>query len=257
MERCQAPEKPVIKGESPVLRGRGSPFEFAEGVEMGKNLENVKKEVLSTIISAAILYRDNLLNTKILFVFETGGRKYKILQTEFRSHHFAHLTGAVLTPPKSTSPPRPALTPIQFFEKATAHSLSIDDFWMAADNSTYLKSQVIIELMKIYTTAKMVGDYDESRPLLYTDKIVGNVRGCMGFVQQSTSSPYWVPNTLLNVPARDVVRSTHRLMATYQKRGKDILYSHMLQLAKPLKWQEVRWGDDIDSLIDLENLHFR
>ena len=103
----------------------------------------------------------------------------------------------------------------------------------------------------------MVGDYDESRPLLYTDKIIGNVRGCMGFVRQSASSPYWVPNTLLNIPARDVVRSTHSLMATYQKRSADVLYSHMLQLAKPLKWQEVSWGNDINSLIDTGNLHFR
>ena len=84
MERCQAPEKPVIKGESPVLRGRGSPFEFAEGVEMGKSLENVKKEVLSTIISAAILYQDNLLNTNILFVFDTGARKYKAQNTKHK-----------------------------------------------------------------------------------------------------------------------------------------------------------------------------
>lgn len=207
---------------------------------------------MNTIISAAFLYQSNLVDTNILFVFDTGNKQYGSFQAEFRAHHFAHLTGAVLI----SSEGGPPLTANRFFEKCVSRTLSMSDFELSKDNATYLKSQVILELMKICSTAKMVGEYDCSHPLLYTEKLVGNVRGCMGFLQDADSQ-YLVPNTLLHVSTRDIVRNVCRLMAVYQKKAGEPLYSHMLYLVKPLKWQSVTWGEEIDSLIDSVNLHFR
>lgn len=207
---------------------------------------------MNTIISAAFLYQCNLLDTNILFIFDTGNKRYGFFQAEFRSYHFAHLTGAVLM----SSGDRQPLTANRFFEKCVSRTLSMSDFELSEDNATYLKSQVILELMKICNTAKMVGEYNCSRPFLYTEKLVGNVRGCMGFCQD-TNSLYLVPNTLLYISTRDIVRRVCRLMAVYQKKVGELLYSHMLYLVKPLKWQSVIWGEEIDSLIDSANLYFR
>ena len=57
------------------------------------------------------------------------------------------------------------------------------------------------EMVNIHKIARMIGSYDQSKVLLYTERLVGSVRGCMGFV---TEGDYYVPNTVLREDIRKI-----------------------------------------------------
>ena len=66
-----------------------------------------------------------------------------------------------------------------------------------------MKLNVILTLMNIYKTARMMGDYNSSKSVLYTKKLTGNHIGCMGFANYGG---YYNPNTLLNEDIRSVTQ---------------------------------------------------
>lgn len=78
--------------------------------------------------------------------------------------------------------------------------------------------------------AKMVGNYDGNNPKLYTERLVGNVRACIGFTR--TSNQINVPNTVLNVDLRTVSNMPLRVIATYRKRYTDTSYSELVYNSK-------------------------
>lgn len=51
-------------------------------------------------------------------------------------------------------------------------------------------------------SADTIGDYATLSPKLYTDKLAGSTKACMGFIKTSNSSRY-VPNTILKEDTRD------------------------------------------------------
>lgn len=208
---------------------------------------NTKQEVLKIIIDAADLYQNNLLNTNILFVYKSE-KDVAFFEAAFKEEYFAHLTGAVYN--------KAAMSAEDFYTRCATHRLSINDFELAKDNSTYLKSTVLCELMKVHRTAKAVGEYNSSRPLLYTEKLVGNVRGCMGFCKpvEENGNGLLIPNTVLRTDIRDITSGTHQLLATYQKQSADERYSVLTYLAKPLKEDLLKWPDRLRERLEENNM---
>ena len=69
--------------------------------------------------------------------------------------------------------------------------------------------------MKIQTCAKMVGIYDYTKSVLYTEKIAGNVYACIGFIKENN---YYIPNTALREDIRDIsIRPQKRVLAIFKK----------------------------------------
>lgn len=205
----------------------------------------VKLEVLKTILEAANLYRGNLLNKNLLFVYQKQQNQYSNIETVFEPRHFQHFTGTKMIGLKST---------VQFFEKCIDNDLGLVDFDIVEDGTTRLKMNVICDLMKIHTVAKMIGDYKGGNIKLVTDKLVGNTRGCMGFIQEE-GHRYWVPNTLLEYDMRELIQENQRLMAVYYKGIKEERYNHMSYLAKGIPVDKVRWTKEIEQkIVNKENL---
>lgn len=69
-----------------------------------------------------------------------------------------------------------------FYKKCLEHKLSPEDFDFAEDGTTHLKLAVLPKLVCKNLHASIIGNYDSSKPLLYTERIVGNVNACMGFI---------------------------------------------------------------------------
>ena len=51
----------------------------------------------------------------------------------------------------------------------------------------------------------MVGDFNGCNPKLYTEKLAGGVKACLGFVK--THRAEYVPNTVLNTDIRTVTKN--------------------------------------------------
>lgn len=166
-----------------------------------------KTEAIHIITKCAKLYREKLENTNILFLYGTPDTP-DAMETLFLSRHFLHLTGV-----------NPDFARVHssrdFYTRCLSGRLSPDDFVLAEDGSTEMKLEVLPNLIRLVQSARMIGDYDQTKSLLCTEKLAGNVRGCIGFVKDGR---YYVPNTALRQDIRDI--TTHpqkRIIAIFQK----------------------------------------
>lgn len=145
-----------------------------------------KNEAIKIIVDCANEYHSNLENHNILFVFGKQP-KIEVMETVFLSTNFLHLTGI------KESPLLHNKTRF-FYKKCLENKLSPDDFEFSSDGITELKLNVLPKIMKIYKTAKMIGDYNNCKQRLVTDKLAGNIESCLGFIM---CNQFYIPNTVL------------------------------------------------------------
>jgi hypothetical protein len=141
-----------------------------------------KIEVVRTIQNCAALYKENLSGKNLLFV-TTYDNSALCFETFFAPQNFKHLTGV-----------KSRLNSDQFFRASIGRRLSEDDITLPRDGTVDLKLDALPQLMNIHTSARMVGDYDNTKPLLITDKFAGTVTAAMGFV---CINNFYMPNTTL------------------------------------------------------------
>lgn len=188
-----------------------------------------KKEALSIIVKCANIYQRQLLNNNVLFVcYDKQHNKYECFEAAFIAGNFCHMTGVVC---------RDGLHPKDFYQKCIEHRLSIDDFEFRGDGTTEMKLSVLPEVIKIHTSSRMTGEFTHTGIQLYTEKITGGTKGCMGFVKDKN---YYAPNTVLKEDIRDITRSPqHRIVATFIKKIKDEKYDLLSYTAKKFDIKEL------------------
>lgn len=170
-----------------------------------------KQQAISIIVNCAEKYKENLDGYQLLFILSDKHRRVSSLEVYFNSYNFLHLTGIKLND---------NITAIDFYNRCLDHKLNPDIFSFSDDGTTQLKLAVLPQLMVKDLSAKMVGNYDGSNPKLYTEKLVGNIRACMGF--KKTPNQINVPNTVLNVDLRAISNIPLRVIATYRKHNTDV-----------------------------------
>ncbi len=143
-------------------------------------------EALRIISSCAKLYEENLVNRNLLFVYGSL-RHPQYFEALFLARNFLHLTGVKL----SKSLPSDS----GFFAMVCKNKISYNDIVIDTNENVERKLAILPSLMNIQNTAKMVGSYNFSKPLLNTDVLAGGVHACLGFVDDSNG--YFVPNTAL------------------------------------------------------------
>lgn len=79
-------------------------------------------------------------------------------------------------------------------------------------------------------SAKMVGDFNGCNPKLYTEKLAGGVKACLGFVK--THRAEYVPNTVLNTDIRTVTKISQQVIATYRRKNSASPYQELVYKAK-------------------------
>ena len=157
----------------------------------------------------------------------------RCLETTYLSYNFKHLTGV-----KSSIPAN------RFFSQCIKNKLTVNDFELADNDTSVLKADVICDLMRITTCAKMIGKYNETGFELMTDRLIGNIRGCMGFVNEGNQR-FWKPNTILKADIRDRVERTFQVIAIYQKPIKEALYKTMKYEAQIMRDMMLELPKDI------------
>ena len=93
----------------------------------------------------------------------------------------------------------------------------------------------------------MVGYYNGQQPRLYTEQLVGNVQGCIGFVKDKDNGRY-VPNTLLEGDIRQKVARPDRILITYRKRSDEEKYSEIVYVAKNVEWEKISFPKEFSYL---------
>lgn len=204
-----------------------------------------KIDVLKAVLSSAKSYSQNLENRNMLFLFNDENKQPHCFEVVFEPRHFHHLTGTKIVNPNIKSS-------VEFYDMCLRNNLSENDFILAPDGTTPLKIAILPSLMQIHKMAKMIGEYNDCKPKLYTEKLAGSTVGCMGFVKDE--GKYYVPNTILQEDIRDVTIKANKLLAIYSKGIKEDQYSHLCYVAKGIPVDNIMMPADIREKIDIENL---
>ena len=180
-----------------------------------------KQQAVAIISSCAEMYKNNLDGNMLLYILMDKHKRISTLEVCFYPYNFLHLTGIKLKEHTSAT---------DFYEKCLEHKLSTNDFSFAKDGTTQLKLQVLPQLLTPNTSSKMAGEYNNYAPRLYTEKLAGGVKACLGFVKANHGK--YVPNTILNVDIRTVAKLPLQVIATYRKKQSDYTYSELVYKAK-------------------------
>lgn len=187
-----------------------------------------KKEALAIVFSAASEYKKNLVDQSLLFICTDKHKRTYHLEVTFDSSNFLHMTGF-----------KTSIAPQHFFEKCLDRRLAEEDFEFSDDGTTPLKMIALPQLVKQNLSANMLGDYNMFQPKLYTEKIAGNIRACLGFVRTGKSGRY-VPNTVLEGDIRKKIKQADRIVLTYRKKRGEEQYSERVYAAKKVDWGKLR-----------------
>ncbi len=186
-----------------------------------------KKQALAILFSSAEEYQNNHVDHSLLFLCTDKHKKTYCVEVTFEVASFLHLTGVVTT-----------ISPNNFFAMCLSRRLSVNDFEFAKDGTTEWKLEVLPRVVRQNLSANMIGEYNKSRPLLFTEKIAGSVSACMGF-QLVGSAGRYIPNTLLKGDIRTLVDRADRIIATYRKKRSEGQYSDIVYVAKKVDWENI------------------
>lgn len=201
-----------------------------------------KNEALKIILNCAKLYKDNLENKNLLIISEKQDKNLYFIEAKFLGYNFLHLTGVAINK---------KITANSFYNKCLNRRLSLDDFDFKSDGTTILKLQVLPQIMKISKNANMIGEYNGSKPKLYTDKLAGNVVGCIGL---KIDSNYYVPVTVLKEDMRNLVVERERVILIFSKSIKSKLYNNLVYMVKDIGNLKQNLSNKLLMKIDIDNL---
>lgn len=219
-----------------------------------------KRRSIQIMTKAVQLYKENLEDQKVLFLYGIPSEVKKQLQTQgevlsaiygyevaFHRYNFLHLTGVKLNKSSTASA-------IHFYQKCLDKRLTENDFNFSKDGSTGQKLDILESMMLIKKNVTMIGEFTDRGPKLFAEKIAGNVCGCIGFVKDRNTKLN-VPNTLLKKDIRDVTaQPTYKVFAVVSKHYTDDKYNHLVKCDKNLDFKSCKFTDEIRELIGVDGL---
>lgn len=152
-----------------------------------------KKRAIQILTNSARLYKENLEDNKVLFLYgipseikkQLGSPDKKMLhmeyyETAFHRYNFLHLTGVKISGSRLSSS-------IHFYEACLASRLREEDFSFSSDGSTIQKLDILEHMMNIKKNVTMIGDFTDRGPKLFTQKVAGcdrnaHPKGICGFL---------------------------------------------------------------------------
>lgn len=206
-----------------------------------------KEEAVTIVVQCAEKYHTELEGKTLLFICTDKHKQTLPIEFSFYGNNYMHLTGLKSNRRSSDSADLPAN---DFYQRCLEHKLSIGDFDFSEDGTTHLKLDVLPSVICKNLHASIVGDYNSSKPRLYTEKIVGGIHACMGFIFDGKTSEY-VPNTVIQEDARDLTSNAVRVIAVYRKDSSAKTYEELTYKAKKVDWTSMTFPERYEYLLPL------
>ena len=205
-----------------------------------------KEQAISIVVSCAEKFRDELENRTLLFICQDKHKKITYQEFSFYGRNYLHLTGLKVR--KNT--PSDEITASDFYSKCLSHRLSPRDFEFSHDGTTFMKLDILPTLITKNISARMIGDYNSTKPRLYTEKLAGNVKACMGFRTDAVTGNY-VPDTVLNEDIRNYTRKQVRVIAVLRTTPNSILFDEITYVAKDIDLTAIIFPERYQYLADI------
>lgn len=208
-----------------------------------------KTEAIKIIVSCAEKYKSELEGRTLLFVCCNKHRKVFCYEFTFNDSNFRHLTGVKRLARENKFADEEEISAKDFYSRCINHKLSPSDFEFDPEGTTFLKLDILPSIINKNLSAKMIGDYNSSKPKLETDKLAGGITACIGFKLDDNGTDF-VPNTVLKEDIRNITNEQLRVIAAYRKWQTESLYSELTYKCndKKLDWSKLKYPDEYTYL---------
>lgn len=211
----------------------------------------ISKAEYATVLRCAEQYEKELLDTKVLFIYENRKtKKYEFEEVTFLSSNFKHLTGVLYPYNDKDQKEETTEGAVHFFNLALRKRLDINKCKYKSDGTTSIKLQILSSVMNIKRTARMIGDYNHSKLHIMADKMCGSVSTTLAFTRSKSNELY--PSSTLREDIRKLVTEYHTVIAVYQKSIHDSEYTVCCFISK--KYSKSKVPESIKKKIKEELL---
>ena len=109
-------------------------------------------------------------------------------------------------------------------------------------------------LMDITKITKITGDYNNVRPYLFVDKVMGGVNFCLGLSREDN---VYVPSSALLEDIKRLTDAPSQVLAILEKGIDTEIYSTVKHVAKGLNLNNITLPQEINAMINLDNYVYR
>ena len=205
-----------------------------------------KKEFIDIIAKSQKEFEKNLKNKKMIFIYENNDKTMSKEEVFFPISAFYHLTGV-----QAYDLNNKLLNSYQFYEILRVGGINETKIKLK-DKTTYYKLQVLPQLMKLDKMANMIGNFTGYSLFLQTDKIIGNVNACMGFIKNEQN--IYIPNTALKEDIRNITKDRKKIIAVLKKSINEKLYKDITYLKQNCPIENILKNENVNKSIDIENI---
>ncbi len=207
-----------------------------------------KEAARRQVLNCAKLYKSKLLNKKMLIIYrERRDNTIRCIEVAFYERNFQHLTGLELLDEDGNVLHNQS---INFFRKCLENKLALAEFQFREDGTSHLKLEALPVLMDVTKITKITGDYNNLRPYLFVNKVIGGVNFCLGL---SREEDLYVPSSALLENIKKLTDSPSQVLAIMEKESDGGVYSTIKHVAKGLNLNNLVLPDNISQLLSLEN----
>lgn len=207
-------------------------------------------EARRIVMQCAKQYQANLLDRMFIVIYKDGiDHIIKDIEIKFSKRNYQHLTGIELIDDNGNL--REHVSEL-FYTKCVNNRLSKTEIRLKKDGTTNLKLAALPVIMGIHKVTKIAGDFNNVRPYLVADKVVGNVNFSLGLKQVDS---YYVPASALLENIKQLTDVQSQVLAVISKEAGEHIFSNIRHVAKGVDLNCLSIPTEIAEKINLE--HYR
>lgn len=211
-----------------------------------------KEDARRMVLNCAKQYQKKLLNKKLLIIYrERKDQSIRFIEVVFYERNYQHLTGVELLDQEGDVLRGQS---INFYRKCIENKLSVNEIKFRDDGTTPLKLTALPVLMDVTKITKITGDYNNVRPYLFVDKVMGNVNFCLGLTKEQET---YVPSSALLEDMKHFVNTPSQVLAILEKEIYTEIYDRIKHVAKGLNLNNLRLPDEISQKISLKHYIYK
>lgn len=206
-----------------------------------------KREALRIIISMSKEYAKKLNGFNFLFIYRNReSNNIEFFETVFLPRNFQHLTGIEFLNEEGEIQNKS----VYFYKKCLKNRITEREIQFKKDGTTPLKLEALPKLVNFFHHSKMVALYNETRPKLVVDRLVGTVSYCLGFAKDDK---YYVPSSCLLEDIRNVGNKPSQILAIMSKKANDDnhIYCNLCYKAKGVYINKLNLPTELEDMVEL------
>ena len=205
---------------------------------------SITKEKAIAIVSSSVKDYDLLLaNNKYLLICRNNKKNtVDCVEVRFPRYAFQHLTGLVVSKESNVK------SAMIFYDACFYDRLAPSDIENPDSYFTELKLKVLPQLINFIKFSKMTVVFNNGRPLLKCDKVVGTTNFSLALTKRQS---FYIPVSCLNEDVRKFGDDIYQVLAIFCESLDTKVYKHIKSVAKGVNLKNVVIPDKYKEMIDL------